>query len=146
MKAKIGGYQNLLRRMLEFNEKDRMSFDELFIHEFFREKLKEDMETIKEVKKKNNAKTAKSVDIVKKKMEMNKKKDFSSALECDKIDQKFCEYLESLLKMEFIQLIIVITIVMIIVRRSLMKKRKKVNSTFQKAYFQNHKNPIGLIG
>ena len=67
MKAKIGGYQNLLRRMLEFNEKDRMSFDELFIHEFFREKLKEDMETIKEVKKKNNAKTAKSVYIVKKK-------------------------------------------------------------------------------
>ena len=77
---------------------------------------------------------------------MNKKKDDSSALECDKIDQKFCEYLESLLKMEFIQLIIVITIVMIIIRRSLMKKRKKVNSTFQKAYFQNHKNPIGLIG
>lgn len=104
---------NLLNDMLKFDDDERMTFEELYSHEFFKKELKADLQKtnaiikrereLSEIEKKkkqfkmDNSKKgiAESDKPLWKKEEIQKVAP-SSTVNVDKIDKKFCKFLESI--------------------------------------------------
>ena len=121
--------QTILKQMLQFNEKDRISFEELFQHDFFREQLRLDMEKTKEELKKKTARKITSVDPLRQKMKSMSKKnlDFrTNQEEMDKIDQRFFEHLISIQKIQYDKQLPVIEKKAIILEEEEEKKSGKI--------------------
>ena len=107
---------NLLNDMLKFEDDERMTFEELYSHEFFKKELKTDLQKVKtsferekellEIEKKKNQfilnnPNEKQKGIAESDKPLWKKEDIPkieplSHVDVDKIDQKFCIFLESI--------------------------------------------------
>ena len=100
--------QNLLNSMLRFKETERMSFEELFSHPFFKTQLEEDLKkVIKKMKadamrqlalSNDNRRLVKSDDPNSKKYEpeIEKVDPYSQQYDCNKMEKEFCSFLENI--------------------------------------------------